>query len=118
MKKLSADRGEFFALILLSTTGMMLLASTLELITLYVSLELTTIPVVRIGGISQGSTWFLGSRAEVSHTRRGLVGDPALRHFAGIWSDRHDVPATGAKSPDRDSQCRCFSPAAMSIWRW
>jgi len=45
MKKLSADRGEFFALILLSTTGMMLLASTLELITLYVSLELTTIPL-------------------------------------------------------------------------
>lgn len=45
MKKLSADRGEFFALILLSTTGMMLLASTMELITLYVSLELTTIPL-------------------------------------------------------------------------
>jgi NADH-quinone oxidoreductase subunit N len=45
MKKLSADRGEYFALILLSTTGMMLLASTLELITLYVSLELTTIPL-------------------------------------------------------------------------
>jgi NADH-quinone oxidoreductase subunit N len=45
MKKLSADRGEFFALILMSTTGMMLLASTLELITLYVSLELTTIPL-------------------------------------------------------------------------
>lgn len=44
-EKLAADRGEYFALILFSTTGMMLLASTLELITLYVSLELTTIPL-------------------------------------------------------------------------
>jgi NADH-quinone oxidoreductase subunit N len=45
MDKLPVDRGEFFALILFSTTGMMMLASTLELITLYVSLELTTIPL-------------------------------------------------------------------------
>lgn len=45
MQRLSADRGEFFSLVLLSTVGMMLLISTNELITLYVSLELTTIPL-------------------------------------------------------------------------
>ncbi len=43
--KLPADKGEFFSLILLSTIGMMFLTSTAELITLYVSLELTTIPL-------------------------------------------------------------------------
>jgi NADH-quinone oxidoreductase subunit N len=43
--KLPSDRGEFFSLIMFSTIGMMFLTSTVELITLYVSLELTTIPL-------------------------------------------------------------------------
>ena len=38
-------RGEFFGMILLSTIGMMFLASSNELITLYIGLELTTIPL-------------------------------------------------------------------------
>jgi NADH-quinone oxidoreductase subunit N len=45
MHKLRADRGEYFSLVLLSTVGMMCLSSAMELITLYVSLELTTIPL-------------------------------------------------------------------------
>lgn len=45
MQKLERDRGEYFALMLLSTVGMMFLVSTGELITLYVALELTTIPL-------------------------------------------------------------------------
>lgn len=45
MKRLTADHGEFFSLVLLSTVGMMVLVSTNELITLYVALELTTIPL-------------------------------------------------------------------------
>ncbi|MCK4857181.1 MAG: NADH-quinone oxidoreductase subunit N [candidate division Zixibacteria bacterium] len=45
MSKLKSDHGEFFGLMLLSTVGMMFLTSTAELITLYVSLELTTIPL-------------------------------------------------------------------------
>ena len=43
--KFKAHRGEFFALILISTVGMMLLSSARELIFLYVSLELVTIPL-------------------------------------------------------------------------
>ncbi len=38
-------RGEFFGLILFSTVGMMFLASANELLTLYIGLELTTIPL-------------------------------------------------------------------------
>lgn len=45
MKKIKRDHGEYFGLILLSTVGMMFLVSTGELITLYVALELTTIPL-------------------------------------------------------------------------
>ncbi|MBI5267229.1 MAG: NADH-quinone oxidoreductase subunit N [candidate division Zixibacteria bacterium] len=38
-------RGEFFGLILLSTVGMLFLAASREMISLYVGLELTTIPL-------------------------------------------------------------------------
>ncbi len=41
-------RGEFYGLMLLSASGMMLLASAQELITIYVALELTTLPLVAI----------------------------------------------------------------------
>jgi NADH-quinone oxidoreductase subunit N len=43
--KFRAFKGEFFGLILFSTLGMMLLSSARELIFLYVSLELVTIPL-------------------------------------------------------------------------
>ena len=43
--KILHHRGEFFGLILLSTVGMMFLASSNELISLYIGLELTTIPL-------------------------------------------------------------------------
>ena len=38
-------QGEFFALMLLSATGMMLLVAASELITIYIALELTTLPL-------------------------------------------------------------------------
>ena len=41
-------RGEFYGLMLLSASGMMLLASATELVTIYVALELTTLPLVAI----------------------------------------------------------------------
>jgi NADH-quinone oxidoreductase subunit N len=44
-KKFRANQGEYFGLILLSMVGMMFLACAGELLTLYVSLELATIPL-------------------------------------------------------------------------
>ncbi|MEX0762285.1 MAG: NADH-quinone oxidoreductase subunit N [Dehalococcoidia bacterium] len=46
-------RGEFFALVLLSVTGMMLLVSARELISIYVSLELTALPVAALAAIKR-----------------------------------------------------------------
>jgi NADH-quinone oxidoreductase subunit N len=43
--RMTHHRGEYFSLILFSTVGMMFLASAKELITLYIGLELTTIPL-------------------------------------------------------------------------
>lgn len=44
-QKIVNHRGEFFGLIMFSTVGMMFLASSRELLSLYIGLELTTIPL-------------------------------------------------------------------------
>lgn len=71
IKYISSERmksygGEFVALVLLSVTGMMLLVSASELITIYVALELTALPVVALAaihrtkqGIEAGTKFFV-----------------------------------------------------------
>lgn len=44
-KKIQNHRGEFYGLIMFSTLGMMFLASSNELLSLYIGLELTTVPL-------------------------------------------------------------------------
>lgn len=47
-EKIEGFKGEFYALILFSASGMSLLAATTELVSIYVSLELTTLPLVAL----------------------------------------------------------------------
>ena len=47
-KRFQRFQAEYYALVLFSTSGMMLLASTLELITIYIALELTALPVAAL----------------------------------------------------------------------
>ncbi len=48
VRKFARFQAEYYALLLLSTCGMMLLASTTELITIYISLELTALPLAAL----------------------------------------------------------------------
>ena len=48
VERFSERRGEFHVLIMLSAVGMMLMAAGTELITLYVALELSTLPLVAL----------------------------------------------------------------------
>ncbi len=48
VKLMPRFRGEYFGLLLFSATGMMMLAAATELITIYVSLELTTLPLAAL----------------------------------------------------------------------
>ena len=48
VKKFARFQAEYYALVLFSTCGMMLLASTTELITIYISLELTALPLAAL----------------------------------------------------------------------
>jgi NADH-quinone oxidoreductase subunit N len=52
-KYLRATIGEYYSIILLSLAGMMLMASTGELISIYISLELTSIPLYILAGLSR-----------------------------------------------------------------
>ena len=56
VKGLPRLRGEFYGLMLLSASGMMLLASATELITIYIALELTTLPLVAIASFLPNSS--------------------------------------------------------------
>ena len=55
VKQLERYRGEYYALIMFSATGMMLLAATRELITIYISLELTAIPIAALIALTMTS---------------------------------------------------------------
>jgi NADH-quinone oxidoreductase subunit N len=50
---LRATPGEYYAIILMSLAGMMLMGSTHELISIYISLELTSIPLYILAGLSR-----------------------------------------------------------------
>ena len=50
VSKFARFRGEFYALVLLSTLGMMLMAATTELISIYIALELTSISLYVLVG--------------------------------------------------------------------
>ncbi len=52
-KFLRATPGEYYAIILMSLAGMMLMAGTGELITIYIALELTSIPLYILAGLSR-----------------------------------------------------------------
>ncbi|MCH8185320.1 MAG: NADH-quinone oxidoreductase subunit N [Chloroflexi bacterium] len=53
VRRFERFQAEFYALILFSTAGMMLLASTVELITIYVSLELTALPIAALAAFAK-----------------------------------------------------------------
>ena len=52
-KFLRATPGEYYSIILMSLAGMMLMGGTGELITIYISLELTSIPLYILAGLSR-----------------------------------------------------------------
>ena len=87
-----ARRANTTAIILMSLAGMMLMGSTGELITIYISLELTSIPLYILAGLSRTRCALGGGGGQVCAARRDVVGDSALWHGAALRRDRHDRP--------------------------
>lgn len=75
-KYLRATPGEYYSIILMSLAGMMLMASSGELITIYISLELTSIPLYVLAGLSR--TDARSAEAAVKYVLLGAMSSAIL----------------------------------------
>lgn len=75
-KFLRCTIGEYYAIILFSVTGMMLMASTGELITIYIAFELTSIPLYILAGLSRTDT--RSAEAAVKYVLLGAMSSAIL----------------------------------------
>lgn len=74
-KKLNHSQGEYYALILLATLGMMLMAATNELISIYVALELTSISLYVLVGLLKDDK---STEASLKYLLLGAVASAVL----------------------------------------
>ena len=82
-KYVKAD-GEFYTLLLFSTAGMMFMASTSELISIYISLELTSIPLYVMAGLIRTSE--RSAEAAVKYILLGAMSSAILLYgFALLY---------------------------------
>ena len=82
--KFVRSEGEFYALMLFSVTGMMLMASTNELISIYISLELTSIPLYVMAGLLR--TGERSAEAAVKYVLLGAMSSAILLYgFALLY---------------------------------
>jgi NADH-quinone oxidoreductase subunit N len=68
VQRMERNQGEYFGLIVLSATGMMLLVAATELITIYISLELTTLPLAAL------AAFLLTSRSSEAGMKFLIIG--------------------------------------------
>jgi len=75
VSKFARFRGEYYALVLLSTLGMMLMAATSELISIYVALELTSISLYILVGFLKDSK---STEASLKYLLLGAIASAVL----------------------------------------
>ncbi len=76
--------GEYYTLLLFSISGMMFLASTTELITIYISLELASIPLYVMAGLIRGNE--KSAEASVKYVLLGAMSSAILLYgFALLY---------------------------------
>ena len=84
IEKYVKAEGEFYALLLFSVTGMMFMASTNELISIYISLELTSIPLYIMAGLLRTSEH--SAEAAVKYVLLGAMSSAILLYgFALLY---------------------------------
>ncbi|HWZ19446.1 MAG TPA: NADH-quinone oxidoreductase subunit N [Ktedonobacteraceae bacterium] len=92
-KYVKAD-GEFYTLLLFSVAGMMFMASTSELLTIYISLELTSIPLYVMAGLLRTSE--RSAEAAVKYVLLGAMSSAILLYgFALLYGLTGTTDLTG-----------------------
>jgi NADH-quinone oxidoreductase subunit N len=82
-KYLRATTGEYLSIVLFSLSGMMLMASTRELISIYISLELTSIPLYILAGLSRRDT--RSAEAAVKYVLLGAMSSAILLYGMALF---------------------------------
>jgi NADH-quinone oxidoreductase subunit N len=86
--------GEFYTLLLFSVTGMMFMASTTELLSIYISLELTSIPLYVMAGLLR--TGERSAEAAVKYVLLGAMSSAILLYgFALLYGLTGTTDLTG-----------------------
>jgi NADH-quinone oxidoreductase subunit N len=75
-KYLRVTVGEYYSIMLFSVAGMMLMGSTAELISIYISLELTSIPLYVLAGLSKRDT--RSAEASIKYVLLGAMSSAIL----------------------------------------
>ncbi|MDP2729384.1 MAG: NADH-quinone oxidoreductase subunit N [Dehalococcoidales bacterium] len=75
VSKFARFQGEYYALLLLSALGMMLMAATRDLVSIYVSLELTSIPLYVLAGFLKDAR---SSEASLKYLLLGALSSAVL----------------------------------------
>src|SRR5438876_3014002 len=93
--------GEFYTLLLFSVTGMMLMASTTELLSIYISLELTSIPLYVMAGLLR--TGERSAEAAVKYVLLGAMSSAILLYgFALLYGLTGTTDLTGIATSIKD----------------
>ncbi|MBF6600614.1 MAG: NADH-quinone oxidoreductase subunit N [Dehalococcoidia bacterium] len=97
--RFGSHQGEFFALMLLATSGMMLLAGARDLVTIFVSLELTSISQFILAGLLRDDK---GSEAALKYLLLGAIASAVILYgmafLFGIAGTTRLVTTNGAPS--------------------
>ncbi len=117
-KYVKAD-GEFYTLMLFSVTGMMFLASTTELLTIYISFELTSFPLYVMAGLLR--TGERSAEAAVKFVLLGAMSSAILLYgFALLYGLTGTTDLTGIATSIKDGvqNGNVFKISAVPFHMW
>lgn len=102
VRKYVRAEGEFYVLMLFSVVGMMMMASSGELITIYISLELTSIPLYVMAGLIRGQE--RSAEAAVKYVLLGAMSSAILLYgFALLYGLTGTTDLVGIASTFKQS---------------
>ena len=103
-------QGEYYALMLFSIVGMMLMGSTRDLLVIFLALEIMSLGVYVMTGLKRTERGRRGGGVQVLRARRVFERVLPLRHRARLRGDRHDQ-ARRARHAGRQLGARPERPA-------
>ena len=99
------NHGEFYALLLFSVVGMMCMAAGIDIVLLFIGLELMAISIYVLVGFLRRDRRSNEAALEISAARSILVGHFCLRPLAVLWdSGEHQPSGYRARSSGPASQ--------------